>query len=277
MGVEFFGQFLLRRRVIRREQLLEAIALQEAENAPLGQYAVRLGFLTKDDCDRILSEQQRNSRRFGEIAVELGLLSSSQIDELITRQKNDHLFLGDALLKLGHIDPVRLTAELSEFNQSQRQYQTHEEVVFPTGTDPDPVVGIVVGLTRGLLSRVLGTAVDLADGRRDPTFSMKPFVTVSLIFEGDGQFGFALSLSSKIAETLAMKLLGCESVPTPQMVVDSLSEILNIACGDACARYAQIGKRLAISTPRVGVPEGLASLYFAVQTPIGMGEIRIYS
>lgn len=275
MAVTFLGQFLLNRGVVNRHQLLKAIELQESGNKRFGDYAVTKGFLSQKQCDRINLEQQKKDRMFGEIAIEMGLLTQETIAEISTLQKNDHLRLGGALIKLGHLDPQRLATELAAYKEDQRAYRT-DEVQFPPGREYDKGLGIPVDLSRKLFLRIAGIQVKLGEGQPNPDAPSNQMLTVAIDFKGDMAFTFVLTLPFPMALPVAKGLLQTKDDLPEEDVADALGEFSNVICGNACAKYAQAGKRVEISPPYQVNPEGVPTLLFPLHMADGRGEIRLY-
>ncbi len=275
MGVEFFGQFLLRRGVISRPQLLQTLDHQEIYNQRFGAYAVSRGMLTPDQCECIEKAQGRGARRFGQVAVDLGLLSQQQVEELLTLQLNDHLYLGAALTELGHIDPARLAQELAAFNETQRAWSSHA-VRFPPGIPADERVAIAVELALRFFTRITGLPAKLGPARPDPPPPPVETLTAALELSGDRAVLLAVSVSRELARLIARAMLQIRDEIPPQVVGDTLCEFLNIVCGDACGKCAQLGRRVAITPPCLVDPRAHPLLLFPFELPEGLFEIRTY-
>lgn len=275
MGVDFFGQFLLRRGMISREQLLEMMALQESHNLRLDEYAIRHGFLTPEQCDSIHRKQRTDDRLFGEIAIGMGLLRRGQVEELLTRQLNDHLYLGEAIIKGGLIERNVLASELEAFQAEQKAYHI-EEVQFPPGLNIDERIAVPVDLARKLFFRTAGIQVKLGRGQSHPEPPSNQLITVSILFTGNMEYAFALTLSRVKALFLAQRFMQTDEDFADEVVADALAEFCNIFCGDACSKYAQMGRSVEIAPPTFGAPGGRPTLLFPLYMPDEVGEIRIY-
>ena len=123
MGVQFFGHYLLKRDVITREQLLEAVAYQEEHNHKIGEFAIERGLLSQEQVSQLLSQQRSTDLLFGKLAIEQGLLSAEQGQELIEMHSKQHMFLGQALVEKGFLDGDTLKRELDAFSQEQRKHR----------------------------------------------------------------------------------------------------------------------------------------------------------
>ncbi len=119
MSARFFGHFLLEREVITSQALLQALSVQEKNNATLGNLAVSHGLLTKEEIQRLHRQQRTVDRKIGELAVEQGLLSAEQTAALVDEQQRLHVRLGEALVTVGALERKRMQSELAVFLKAQ--------------------------------------------------------------------------------------------------------------------------------------------------------------
>ncbi|GAA6154146.1 hypothetical protein [Pseudoteredinibacter isoporae] len=119
MATKFFGQYLLEHRLINRDQLLEALAFQRANNPVLGELAIEHGFLNTEQARKINQRQQAEDARFGDIAVAMKLITVEQLQQLIGLQKQGRKFFGEILVELGHMSQDKLDDQLAIHNNEQ--------------------------------------------------------------------------------------------------------------------------------------------------------------
>lgn len=101
MYAQFFGNYLLTRDLVTREQLIQAMHKKSATQIKLGTLAIHAGYMTANEVDRIIILQTHQDKRFGELAIEEGYLTEMQVTELLKAQKPDFLLLGQALVEDG--------------------------------------------------------------------------------------------------------------------------------------------------------------------------------
>ena len=77
-AAKFFGEYLVFRKLISREQLTQATELVESRNQRLGDLAVEQGFMTLTQADGLNQKQREVDKPFGALAVEHGLINGSQ-------------------------------------------------------------------------------------------------------------------------------------------------------------------------------------------------------
>ncbi len=256
-GIQFFGEFLIERWVITREQLLEALELQEYRNLKFGSLAVRKGYLTEEEV-KIINDYQRNEdMRFGDIAVMLGLLSPDQAQEIITYQKNNYLYLGEALLELGHVTEDVMDRELSIFREEQAPYGL-DDLMAQGEIVGEELVPICLELTGKMFLRMVGIGLKIGEGifngSQQETASYH--LSVSVPLKGKVLINFILSVSDDLAIMIASSLLGEDIKNEPlEVIEDSVKEFCNVVCGNVVAKLARRGVKLAL-----GLPEILATL-----------------
>lgn len=131
MYTQFFGNFLLEKKLITKEQLIKAIEIQKGEQLRLGTLAVHAGLMTASEVNHIHALQTQKDKRFGEIAIELGYLTPVQIDKLLSSQKPSYLLLSQALVDLNYLsteafaqamEEYQLMHQLSDLDFSNEQY-----------------------------------------------------------------------------------------------------------------------------------------------------------
>ena len=136
--LEFFGQFLVRTKVISVEQLRDALDMMSRENLLLGQLAVEEGYLSESQANTINREQRYSDKPFGAIGVQMGLLTTVQLDQLLELQNKRRVQVGEALTRLSFISEDRLVQELRRFKaEAERPH---------IGRLPCPVISTITGL-----------------------------------------------------------------------------------------------------------------------------------
>jgi CheY-specific phosphatase CheX len=283
MGIQFFGEFLLERSVITREQLLEALELQDKKNLKFGAVAVQKKYLTEDQVKQINDRQTSQDMRFGELAVSMDLLTAKQSQEILTIQKNNYLYLGEALCRLGYIKSEVMKMELSIFQKEQSRYAL-EDVAIPSGVLGAEVIKVSVDLTRKMFVRMMDTIIKVGIGRKADASDSLPTetyeVSVALTFEGSPSVTYVLSVSKPLAILIASRQLGSDaSVEAKPIIDDVVQEFCNVVCGNAAAKLAQMGISTEISPPSVlaAVPlpsPGAAVVVFPVHAAEGAIDLR---
>lgn len=94
----FFGNYLLNKGVVSKEELASVLEQQKNVRLMLGVLAINAGFMTAKQVDEVHYLQNLRDLRFGEIAVEKGYLTTAQLMELLGQQTSEHLILAQTLI-----------------------------------------------------------------------------------------------------------------------------------------------------------------------------------
>ena len=120
---DFFGEYLLDREIITREQLDEAVLLQRENNVLLGTLALQREYLDEPRLIELLEEQHKLDRKLGDLAVEKGYLSQEQLLELLQSQSGNYLYLGESLIRLGFLPEESLQEHLETWGEITMQLE----------------------------------------------------------------------------------------------------------------------------------------------------------
>lgn len=121
MYAQFFGNYLLARGIVNREQLIHAMQKKTATKVKLGTLAIHAGYMTAREVDAIIILQTHQDKRFGELAISEGYLTESQVAELLQAQNPDFLLFGQALIEDGILNN-------QQFQDLMIDYQSENEL-----------------------------------------------------------------------------------------------------------------------------------------------------
>lgn len=119
MYTQFFGNYLLSKGYIDKDQLFDAMKRQSNEHTRLGTLAMHAGYMTAAEVDNTINQQTQRDQKFGELAIDLGYLTKGQVIELLKCQSPDFLLLGQILVDQGAIsynDLERIIQDYKEQN-----------------------------------------------------------------------------------------------------------------------------------------------------------------
>jgi CheY-specific phosphatase CheX len=267
VSAKFFGQFLLERGAISRDQLLAAVQIQESTNILLGTRAIDAGHMTAAQVEEINLAQRSVDRRFGELAVERGYLTEEQLKGLLTRQREERLMLGEALLKIGALDTSALAASLAAFKASSQGPVAGTIAEIYDGLPGAGLLEVVADVTVKMFLRMLHTAVRPGNCHGELAKIAKADHTIHQRLTGDLNATIALDVSSDLLRAIAGKLLGEEVAKVDGDAIDGAAEFLNIVMGNVCARMSATGRQVEIAPP--GVHHGIAGPFRYVSGPKG--------
>jgi CheY-specific phosphatase CheX len=282
---KFFGQHLLEKDILTKDQLVEAINYQKAKILKLGEIAVTRGYMTEKQVAKIHNEQKKTDMRFGDLAVNLGMIDQKQLEEIITIQKNNHVYLGEAIIACGHLDKATLDCELDKFKEEQRAVPPIE-VMIKEDIPQKELVEVSVDLTEKLMRRI-GDMISKSGQLRVETKTIANLGIVSrLDFKGDIAASYIINVSWEIGFEIAKKTFKKDDLPMDEeLIKDTTQEFVNVVCGNIRARMlGEYGKKLEFQPPvsymdkidkEVPVGSGLQAVVVPGYTQIGNYEIAI--
>jgi len=253
MAVKFFGQYLLEKNIIKREELLEALEFQKSKNMDFGECAFAKGYITDKDLANLKSAQKQVDMKFGEVAIKLNIMTLEQVEDVLAMQKKNHIFFGEALVEKGIITSDILERELSLFKQDQSKYITGD-IMTPGGIKNPDAVKSMVDMTQKMFQRIARLQVKVDDGFMTHDEPQKSFLLASISLHGSLKYEYALSLPLEISALIASAIIGeaIESSATG-MIKDGVKEFCNIVCGNIISKLSISGIEMDISPPQEAV------------------------
>lgn len=115
MLTQFFGNYLLDKKIITPDQLLESLRYKNAHSRKLGNLAVSAGYMTETEVEDVHSIQATVDKKFAEIAVHMKYLTVAQADELIKAQHLGYLLLGNAVMTLGFCSQDVISKAIADY------------------------------------------------------------------------------------------------------------------------------------------------------------------
>lgn len=115
MYTQFFGNYLLSRGYVTKDQLFAAMQKQSSQHIRLGTLAISAGLMTASEVDNIVIQQTHEDKKFGELAIERGYLTNDQVIDLLKSQTPDFLLLGQILVDEGVITNSDLEELISDY------------------------------------------------------------------------------------------------------------------------------------------------------------------
>lgn len=127
MYAQFFGNYLLSRNAITKEQLVAAMQKKSSEQIKLGTLAIHAGYMTAGEVEHIIIEQTHHDKRFGELAIQEGYLTEQQVTELLKSQSPDFLLLGQVLVEDGYLTHQQLQDLIIDYESEDEFYDDNPD------------------------------------------------------------------------------------------------------------------------------------------------------
>lgn len=112
---QYFGNYLLEKKLIKPEELRMVLAEQKSVKVKLGVLAIDAGYMKAEQVDKIHQLQTAKDKKFGELAIEAAYLSEIQLTELLNAQKKSNSLLGQVLIEKGLFSLEQYETVLSQY------------------------------------------------------------------------------------------------------------------------------------------------------------------
>ncbi|MBN2143214.1 MAG: chemotaxis protein CheX [Candidatus Aureabacteria bacterium] len=262
MNIKYFGQFLLEKGHITRDQLLEALKYQKSVNVKLGTLAIDKQYMTGAQVEDVLKTQRIENRPFGEISVAKKYLTRDQLNEILAVQKADRILLGQSLVEKGALSWEQLETYLKSYKDEQEK--ADKEVMSALSGIPERYKGVVnsvISITQSMLIRMIDENGKVSGcAERIPEVSCADYMVYQKI-TGDfnGIIGFALR--STTLTLFASRMLKREILSVDEYSKDGVKEFLNIIVGHLCSALSNEGKVTESTPPECVLYDEFISLY----------------
>lgn len=254
MAAKFFGQFLLEKGLIDKDQLLSALEAQRASNPVLGEMAVSLGLLTPDQAEKINEHQRREDRRFGDIAQALGFLTEAQVDELLARQKAERKLFGEILLEQGALTRAQLDTEL-KLHQSGREDAMKALEIGIAGHPLEDLATAAINTYTKLFPRIVKASCPFSSLVTEASALTAYPVTAHVRITGDRSFTLAVACGMDAMRGVAAAFVGIRPEDCDDALArDALGEYLNVVMGYVVKEVLSGDARYRATPPDFGRP-----------------------
>lgn len=120
MFSQFFGNYLLEKQLITREQLKEVLEVHHATRLKIGVLAVNSGFMNAEDIDTVHAQQALVDKKFGELAIDMGFLTKEQLDVILSTQKKEHLLMGQTMIDMSIMTLKQFEEALEKYKEENK-------------------------------------------------------------------------------------------------------------------------------------------------------------
>lgn len=117
MFSQFFGNYLLNKGKITKDQFTSCMEYMRANRVKLGLIAESEGLLTRKQADELNHLQMQSDKRFGDLAIEKGYLTNTDISHLLQLQGNPYLIFVQALEENKLMNRDEITDLVCEFQK----------------------------------------------------------------------------------------------------------------------------------------------------------------
>ena len=262
-----FGQYMLAKKWLSRENLLDAFHYESAVQKKFGDIAVEKKYLTRQDTEAIARMQRTVDKRFGEVALSMGLLKAEDIEEIRDLQLIDYVSLGVTLMDLGLITEKELLDDFRRFKLEQNS-MIRPSVVIPEKVNVEQSSeSLIMSVTKDVTSRMLismaGVHVKTLEVKIETGYTYNPYYCVIINTTGNIRGRFILKLSRELALVIVNRMMDMMIDENDEaLIADAMGEFLNIIMGHVHSKLRQEGKYFTISPPYVHSNKDMAVISF---------------
>lgn len=129
MFSQFFGNYLLNKGEITKDQFTSCMEYMRANRVKLGLIAEAEGLLTRTQANELNQLQLQTDKRFGDLAIEQGYLTDSDVSYLLKLQGNPYLIFVQALDENKIMDLEKVTDLVADFQRDNGLSHTALEAI----------------------------------------------------------------------------------------------------------------------------------------------------
>ncbi len=246
---QYFGNYLLEKRIITPEQLRIVLEEQKTIKVKLGVLAIDAGYMNAAQVNSIHMLQAAKDKKFGELAIEEGYLNADKLDELLNAQKKSNVLLGQALIEKGYFDFEKYEEVLLQYNKDSGF--NPDEIKALKENDVEKIVQIFLKTVNNAdshlhhdyfelfirnLVRFIDDEIRMEEAREIDTYPFSYFITQRMEGEQNLFTGFAGSESTMVkfgaAFMTSFASIYNESLNGMDAIVkDALGEFMNCQNG----------------------------------------------
>ncbi len=254
---QYFGNYLLEKKIIKPEVLKIVLEEQKSAKVKLGVMAIDSGYMTAVQVNSVHNLQITRDKKFGELAIAEGYLTEEMLDNLLKAQKKSNVLLGQVLIEKGYFTFEKYEEILTQYNvdsgftQEEIKALKNNEVdkivdVFLKGVNPhdyDLYHDYIELFIRNIV-RFIDNEIMIEEVREIDSYTFSHIVTQKM----DGQFdfftGFA-GLETTMARFASIYAkVECNTMDA--IAKDSLSEFMNCQNGLFLSNLSHNGVELEL-------------------------------
>ncbi|WP_420264935.1 Crp/Fnr family transcriptional regulator [Candidatus Magnetominusculus dajiuhuensis] len=118
----FFGNYLLKKKLIAEEDILYALKYQSEKTPPFIEAALNMDCLDMKKVYEILTMQTNTDLSFEETALAKGYLTRAQVTEILNEREKVRPHIGEILVNMGTISEDVMVSELKSFRQTMERF-----------------------------------------------------------------------------------------------------------------------------------------------------------
>ncbi|HWR39725.1 MAG TPA: hypothetical protein VN611_09495 [Patescibacteria group bacterium] len=259
MFSQYFGQYLLNKKILTPLQLEEVLRTEHSVRVKLGVLAINNGQMTAVQVEEIHEAQRCMDRKFGEIAIEKGYLTQSQLDQLLESQKRRQISLSQTIVDHGLLSLAQLENALANYKKDSQL--TNEQLAALQSADIDSIIPIFADFSEygpaasfhsAYLSLLVRNMVRLLNeevvlSHKQPLPNKIPHWLISQNIIGSGTLFTGLAMDNDVLLEIARRFSEEEIPQLDDFAQDSVAEFLNVNNGIFIVNMSDQGTELDLT------------------------------
>lgn len=253
MRQSFFGQYLVGKGILSREQLFASLELQSQYNRKIGNIAVDFGMMTCENVEAVLVAQKKDGRIFGELAQEMEFVNTEQLQRLLAHQQSEHKRLEQILIHHNFLHADIVKRELQVYAESKKNYDDSFDLQWiGSNINDGKILELFIGHTLQLIGRLGNMEVKQGEARFDREYLEDLDILIVDEILGDRPLRYLFNTTTNIISLVANGLMGAQGTYLSDgLCLDAGCEFVNIVCGNVIGQLARRGISLEITPPQV--------------------------
>lgn len=258
-SAKFFGEYLVDKGIITREQLAEAVKIQQGVKRPLCAMAIEKGFLGPQQLAALDAEIQEADGESVGVEIKDDMMTFKQKKQPYHGMSDKGLYLAEALAQQGYVkltDLARLFVEYKkEALQTDRQFWMNQhirETILPSMPHKE-IVSLMLQVTIDTFIEYTKQSIRVVGVQED--IEVRHEKSAEYIFTqqvlGDRNFYFVIGLPESLTLAIASHILGQLRGEVDEMVLDAVAEFLNVVLGNALRKLSMKNVKLTARAPSV--------------------------
>jgi two-component system chemotaxis response regulator CheY len=257
VGKRFFGEYLLEKHRITREQLLLAIGYQKSVNMTIEQICIQealldgLNFIDEDDMAHIKNVLKVNlDKDIAQILLEESLIPQDRLERARKHHHGNQVRIGEALIKVNALTSAELEEELRIFREEEAREEGLISRDLESAGNKD-IIKHFIGYTAQIVEKILQEAVKVKACIPSAVNFVPNDYTIEQKAKGAREVAFILNIPDAFLLCVATAMYGRPINTINAQTEDAVKEFLNIIDGNSLSHLSFLGTRLVSYPPEI--------------------------
>ena len=260
---QHFGQYLLNKKLITTQQLIEVMDYERNVRVKLGVLAMDAGLMTSAQVESVHHMQRSQDKRFGELAVTQGYLTYGQLEDLLQNQHSRHLGLSQVIIDKEYLTLEQLEKVLKNYRENSQLSKIQSPVIDEMNFDQDRaglldftaagfqenVYHDYIGLIQRNIVRFLDA--DPVIGKNEPIGHAVSKWLVQQRVTGEINLFIGLAMDDVTLLEIACRYSEEHLTEIDELTKDSVAEFLNMVNGIFCVNASNRGVELDLQLQEI--------------------------